>query len=46
MQVTVALLSLDSLVKLAPKVEAVEAEALSKALLVVQVAMVQLHLDF
>jgi hypothetical protein len=36
----VVLLSLDSLVKLAPKVEAVAVEVLSKVLLVVQVAMV------
>ena len=40
MQAMAALLSLDSLVKLAPKVEAVAVEALNKALLVVQVAMV------
>ena len=40
MQVTVALLSLDNLVKLAHKVEAVAVEEPSKALLVVQVAMV------
>jgi hypothetical protein len=34
------------LVKLAPKVEVVAVEEPSKALLVVQVAMVQFHLDF
>ena len=40
MQAMGALLSLDSLVKLAPKAEAVAVEEPSKALLVVQVAMV------